>query len=64
MFEKKSQKAEKGKSHSAEKSGNLLLVKKLAHTHRFEHEPSGLKSKLLTTRPRRPELCDLWTETR
>ena len=40
----KSHKAERG-SHSAEKSGNLLLrnaCKKLAHKHRFEHEPSGL----------------------
>ena len=27
------------------------LVKKLAHTHRFEHESSGFKSKHLTTTP-------------
>ena len=40
-----------------------MLVKKLAHTHRFEHEPSGLKSKHLTPRPRTPELCELWAET-
>ena len=52
VFERNSHKAEKGESHSAEKSGNLLLrllVKTLAHTHRFEHEPSELKSKHLTT---------------
>ena len=40
-----------------------ILVKKLAHTHGFEHEPSGLKSKHLTTGPRTPELCDLRAET-
>ena len=62
------------KSLTAEKGGSLIvrkkrsfcfgiLVKKLAHTHRFEHEPSGLKSKH-RTRPRTPELCDLRTETR
>ena len=39
-------------------------LKKLAHTYGFEHEPSGLKGKHLTTRPRRPELCDLRAETR
>ena len=47
--------------------GTLLLQnagKKLAHTHRFKNEISGLKSKHLTTRPRTPELCDLPTETR
>ena len=32
-----------------------ILVKKLAHTHGFEHETSGLKSKHLTTRPRTRE---------
>ena len=37
---------------------------KIAHTHRFEHEPSGLKSKHLTTIPRTPELCELRAETR
>ena len=41
-----------------------ILVKKLAQTHGFEHETSGLKSKHLTTRPRTPELCDLRAETR
>ena len=53
------------KSLSAEKNETCfgMLVKKLAHTHRFEHEPSGLKSKHLTTRPRTPELCDLRAET-
>ena len=55
------------KSHKAEKGGNSefrILVEKLAHTHGFEHEPSGSKSKHLTTRPRTPELCDLGAETR
>ena len=64
---KKSHKAKKGgESHSAEKSKNLLLqntYKKIAHTHGFEHETSGLKSKHLTTIPRTCELCDLPLET-
>ena len=68
IFEKKSHKAEKREeSHSAKKVRTFcfgILVKKLAHTHGFEHEPSGLKSKFLTTRPRTPELCDLRAETR
>ena len=67
-FEKKSHKADKegggGESHSVEKKENLLLRKKLAHTHGFEHETSGLKSKHLTTRPRARELCDLPREMR
>ena len=51
---KKSLKAEKREeSHSAEKVRTfcfgILVKKKLAHTHGFEHEPSGLKSKHLTT---------------
>ena len=41
-----------------------ILVKKLAHTHGFEHEPSGLKSKHLTTRPRTRETCVLPREIR
>ena len=65
---RKSHKAEKREeSHSAEKVRTFcsgILVKKLAHTHGFEHEPSGLKSKHLTTRPGTPELCDLRAETR
>ena len=67
IFEKKSHKAEKGRSPSAKKVRTFCfgkLVKKLAHTHGFEHKPSGLKSKHLTTRPRTPELCDLRAETR
>ena len=67
-FREKSHKAEKREeSHSAEKVRTFcfrIVVKKLAHTHGFEHEPSGLKSKRLTTRPRTPELCDLRAETR
>ena len=66
MFEKKSHSRKGGgESHSAKKRSFCfgILVKKLAHTHRFEHEPSGLKSKH-RTRPRTPELCDLRTETR
>ena len=67
-FRKKSHKAEKREEfHSAEKVRTFcfgILVKKLAHAHGFEHEPSGLKSKHLTTRPRTPELCDLRAETR
>ena len=71
-FEKKSHKAEKKshkaeKSHSAEKNQNLLLrntCKKLAHTHGFEHETSGFKSKHLTTRPRTRETCELPREIR
>ena len=59
---KKSHKAEK--SHSAEKSENFLLQNTLAHTHGFEHETSGLKSKHLTTRPRTHEMCDLPREMR
>ena len=63
------------KFHKAEKTGKSLrakkvetfcfrmLVKNLAHTHRFEHEPSGLESKHLTTRPRTSELCELRAET-
>ena len=66
--EKKSHKAEKrGESHSAEKVRTFcfeLFVKKMAHTHGFEPEPSGLRGKHLTTRPRTPELCDLRAETR
>ena len=49
------------------KSQNLLLrntCKKLAHTHGFEHETSGLKSKHLTTRPRTRETCELPREIR
>ena len=60
---KKSHKAEKREeSHSAKKVRNFcfgILVKKLAHIHGFEHEPSGLKNKHRTTRPRTPELCDM-----
>ena len=41
-----------------------ILVKKLAHTHGFEHETSGLKSKHLTTRPRTRETCELPREIR
>ena len=66
-FRKKvSQSRKKGESHSAEVRTFCfgILVKKLAHTHGFEHEPFGLKSKHLTTRPRTPELCDLRAETR
>ena len=66
-FRKKvSQSRKKGESHSAEVRTFCfgVLVKKLAHTHGFEHEPFGLKSKHLTTRPRTPELCDLRAETR
>ena len=62
-----SHKAEKRKeSHIAEVRTFCfgLLLQKLAHTHGFEHEPSGLKSKHRTTRPRTPELCDLRAETR
>ena len=36
---------------------DIRSVAKLAHTHRFEHEHVGLKSKHLTTRPRTPEMC-------
>ena len=32
------------------------IVKNLAHTHRFEHETSGFKSKHLNTRPRTQRL--------
>ena len=53
-FRKKSHKAEKREeSHSAEKVRAFcfgILVKKLANTHGFEQEPSGLKNKHLTTR--------------
>ena len=67
MFSKKRLKAEKG-SLSAKKSENVLLrntcKKKLAHTRGFKHESSRFKNKHLTTRPRTPELCDLWAETR
>ena len=64
-FFKKPQSRKGRKSHSAEKSQNILLrnpCKK--NTHGFEHEPSRLKSKHLTTGPRTPELCDLRAETR
>ena len=43
-FEKKSHKAEKGRGLIAEKVRSFcfgLLVKKIAHTHGFEHGPSG-----------------------
>ena len=67
-FSKKKSQSRKGVSHSAEKSEAFCFVifvkKKLAHTHGFQHEYSGLKSKHLTTRPRTPELCDLLAETR
>ena len=57
-----------GESHIVEKSENLLLrkfcLKKLAHRHGFEPGPSGLKSKHLTARPKKSELCDLRSETR
>ena len=65
----------KKKSHNAEKGGLIvskkvdtlcfgLLVKNLAHRHRFKHEPSALKSKHITARPRTLELCELRAETR
>ena len=56
----------KKNSQSRKREEYLLrnTCKKVAHTHGFEHEPSGLKSKHLTTRPRTPELCDLRAETR
>ena len=60
-------KPKKEESHSAEKVRTFcfgILVKKLAHTHGFEHESSGLNSKHLTTRPRTHELCDLRAEMR
>ena len=66
IFEKKS-KSKKGGESQCQKIGNLLLwnaCEKLAHTHRFEHETSGLKSKHLTTRPRPRGLCDLPREMR
>ena len=66
-FPKKvSQSRKREESHSAENVRTFcfgILVKKLAHTHGLEHEPTGLKSKHLTTRPRTPELCDLRAET-
>ena len=40
------------------------FVKKLAHRHGFEPGPSELKSKHLTARPKKSELCDLRSETR
>ena len=40
------------------------FVKKLAHRHGFEPGPSVLKSKHLTARPKKSELCDLRSETR
>ena len=71
-FEKKSHKAEKSltkpKSLIVPKKVRTfcfgILVKKLAHTHGFEHETSGLKSKHLTTRPRTRETCELPREIR
>ena len=71
-FRKKSHKTEKGESLIVSKKvrkvpktfGFGILVRKLAHTHGFDYEPSGLKSKHLTTRPRTPELYDLRAETR
>ena len=60
----------KRESHSSEKVRIFcfgILVKKVAHTHGFEHETPGLENKhltVVTTRPRTPELCDLWAETR
>ena len=45
-------------------SASECLRKKLAYTHRWEHESSELKSKHLTDRPRTPELCELRAETR
>ena len=66
-FRKKVSQSRKGVGVSVPKSENLLLrntCKKLVHTHGLEHEPSGLKSKHLTTRPRTPGLCDLRAETR
>ena len=41
-----------------------FVKKKLAHRHGFEPGPSGLKSKHLTARPKKSELCDLRSETR
>ena len=68
IFEKSLTKPKKGESLIVPKKVRTfcfgILVKKLPHTHGFEHEPSGLKSKHLTTRPRTPELCDVWAETR
>ena len=74
-FEKKSHKSQKGCLNPCVCANFLQVIrsrfslfritcKKLAHAHGFEHEPSGLKSKHLTTRPRTPELCDLRAETR
>ena len=71
-FEKKSHKAKKSltkpKSLIVPKKVRTfcfgILEKKLAHTHGFEHETSGLKSKHLTTRPRTRETCELPREIR
>ena len=71
-FRKKSHKAEKSltkpKSLIVPKKVRTfyfgILVKILAHTHGFEHETSGLKSKHLTTRPRTRETCELPREIR
>ena len=59
-FREKISKPKKGGSLKVPKkrkrSASKNLFKKLAHTHGFEHEPSGLKSKHLITGPRTPEL--------
>ena len=67
-FSKKVSQSRKG-GFSAEKVRTfcfgILVKKNSAYAWvGFEHEPSGLKSKHLTTRPRTPELCDLRAETR
>ena len=71
IFENKSQKAEKGGGGGVSycrKKENLLLrktcKKKLAHRRGFEPGPYGLKSKHLTARPKKCELCDLRSEMR
>ena len=57
----------KGESHSAEKSGNLLLrnaCKKISAYAPVRTRTLWVESKHLTTRQRTPELCELQAETR
>ena len=67
LLEKKCHNAEKGGLIVPKKVNTLcfgLLVKNLAHRHRFKHEPSALKIEHITARPRTLELSELRGETR
>ena len=54
----------KNSAYAGVRTRTLWVEKKLAHTQGFEPGASGLKSRHLTTRPKKSELCDLRSEMR